>query len=54
VKKTEKKVEFDEMLRIFDLLEDVEALEKWLESLPEEQRDRLYNHPLLEWYDLLP
>lgn len=29
-------------------------VEDWLEEIPEEKRDPLYDHPILKHYDLLP
>ncbi len=42
------------MLEIFDLLGDVNTLEDFLMELNEKQTEKLYSHPLLEEYDLLP
>ena len=41
-------------LEIFDLLENDNILEDFLMELTEKQREKLYSHPLLEEYDLLP
>jgi len=43
-----------EVLRVFDLLLKPERLEEWLEELSEQERERLYAHPLLKEIDLLP
>lgn len=37
-----------------DLLHDTGKLEAFLSILKEEQRDKLYDHPILKEYDLLP
>ena len=37
-----------------DLLHNTGKLEAFLAILTEEQRDKLYEHPLLNEYDLLP
>lgn len=37
-----------------DLLHDTNKLEAFLAILTEEQRDKLYDHPILKNYDLLP
>ena len=37
-----------------DLLHDTNKLEAFLAILTEEQRDKLYDHPILKEYDLLP
>ena len=42
------------MLETFDLLHDTEKLEDFTMLLSEEERDRLYDHPLLKEFDLLP
>lgn len=47
-------VEKKDMLKIFDLLYDIELLEDFLMKLPEKERDELYSHPLLKEFDLLP
>ena len=47
-------VTLKEMTEVFDLLNNGDKLEDFLMSLTEEEREKLYNHPLLYWYDLLP
>ena len=42
------------ILEIFDLLGDVDTLESFIVKLNEKQKERLYSHPLLKEYDLLP
>ncbi|MFW9971918.1 MAG: hypothetical protein ACFFDF_17145 [Candidatus Odinarchaeota archaeon] len=37
-----------------DLLHDTDKLEAFLAILTEEQRDKLYDHPILKDFDLLP
>ena len=37
-----------------DLLHDTNNLEAFLAILTEEQRNKLYDHPILNEYDLLP
>ena len=37
-----------------DLLHDTNKLEAFLSILTEEQKDKLYDHPILKEYDLLP
>ena len=37
-----------------DLLHDTNKLEAFISILTEEQRDKLYDHPILKDYDLLP
>jgi len=37
-----------------NLLDDTDKLEAFLMILTEEQRDQLYDHPILKNYDLLP
>lgn len=41
-------------LEIFDLIHDLDKLEDFLMELTEKQKEKLYSHPLLEEYDLLP
>ena len=47
-------MDIKDLLKAFDLLADVELLEDFIMKLPENERDELYSHPLLEEYDLLP
>jgi hypothetical protein len=47
-------VSFDDVIKVFDLLNDIDKLGDFLAKLSDEQRDKLYNHPLLSQYDLLP
>lgn len=47
-------VDKKDMLKIFDLIYNVELLEDFLMKLPEKERDELYSHPLLKEFDLLP
>lgn len=44
----------DNMIETFDLLHDTDKLEDFTMLLSEEERDRLYDHPLLKEFDLLP
>lgn len=45
---------FTQMKETFDLLMNTDKLEAFLVLLPEEKRDELYNHPILNTWDLLP
>ena len=45
---------FNLLANALDLLMDVDKLETLLENLSEKERSFLYNHPLLNEYDLLP
>jgi len=45
---------FVNMMETFNLLNDTDKLESFLSKLTQEQRDKLYYHPLLDYYDLLP
>lgn len=47
-------VDKKDMIKIFDLLSNIELLEDFLMGLPENERDELYSHPLLKEFDLLP
>ena len=42
------------MLETFDLLKDMDKLEVFTALLSEEESEKLYSHPLLKEYDLLP
>ncbi len=42
------------MLETFDLLHNLDKLEAFTALLSEEESDKLYNHPILKEYDLLP
>ena len=41
-------------IEILDLIHDADKLEAFLAILDEKQRDKLYSHPILKEYDLLP
>ncbi len=45
---------FTNMMETLDLLDNLPELEAFLMLLPEDKRDKLYNHKLLEEYDILP
>ncbi len=45
---------FEKMLYTFNLLNDMDELEAFLVLLPEDKRRKLYDHELVEEYDLLP
>lgn len=45
---------FNLILNAFDLLHDLNKLEKLTENLTENDLEVLYTHPLLDEYDLLP
>jgi hypothetical protein len=45
---------FNLLANAFDLLLDAEKLEELLKNLTQDELDFLYQHPLLEEYDLLP
>jgi hypothetical protein len=47
-------MDFKKLIKSFDLLYDLELLEDFLSKLPQNERDELYSHPLLQEYDLLP
>jgi len=48
-------VSIEEMKKVMDLLGDPEALEEYLFNfLSEDERIELYNHKLLEEFDLFP
>ena len=42
------------LLEVFDFLYDIERLEVFLATLTEEERGKLYSHPLVGACDLLP
>jgi len=42
------------LIESLNLLHDTNKLEAFLAILTEEQRDKLYDHPILKVYDLLP
>ena len=45
---------YHELVNAFNLLSDVDKLEKFLSRLTPGQRTKLYKHKLLNEYDLLP
>ncbi len=45
---------FEKMLYTFNLLNNMDELEAFLILLPEDKRRKLYDHPILNNYDLLP
>jgi len=45
---------FTQFKEVFDLLNNDKELEAFLALLKDEQREELYNHPILNHYDLLP
>jgi hypothetical protein len=45
---------FTNLIESLDLLHDTSKLEAFTAILTEEQRDKLYSHPILNDYDLLP
>jgi len=54
VKKPESEIILKEMLNTFEILQNNEQLDKFLENLSEKQREDLYKHPILDDFDLLP
>lgn len=42
------------LVESLDLLNDTNKLEAFLAILTEKQKDKLYSHPILKEYDLLP
>jgi len=44
----------EKFIEVFDILADKVKLGNFLELLSEEESDKLYKHPLLDYYDLLP
>ena len=49
-----KEEKFTNLIESFDLLHDQDTLEAFTAILNEEQSDKLYSHPILKNYDLLP
>lgn len=52
--KTFREEKLTNLTESLDLLHNTDHLEAFLSILTEEQKDKLYDHPILKNYDLLP